>query len=68
MIELFLYNISPDPEKRPEFSKIKEVLYNSFIKDFKYKNITDYFEYDFQPSIYKSYKNEVIPYLNFFTN
>ena len=68
MIQLFLYNISPNPEKRPQINQIKEVLYNSFIKDFKEKNITTYFEYEFQPSNYQFYKNEIIPYLNFFHN
>ena len=68
MIQLFLYNISHNPEKRPQINQIKEVLYNSFIKDFKEKNTTTYFEYEFQPSNYQFYKKEIIPYLNFFHN
>ena len=68
IIELFLYNISCNPENRPSFEKIKQVLYNTFIQDFKSKEKNEYFEYNFSLSDYDFYKKDIIPYLHFFKN
>jgi len=68
MTELFLYCLSPDPNKRPELSKIKEVLYDTFIKDFKHEVSNRFFEYKLGLTEFKFIKNQVIPHLYFFTN
>lgn len=68
MTELFLYCISPNPDKRPELYKIKEVLYETFIKDFKDEVSNEFFEYKLGFNEFKYIKNEVIPHLYFITN
>ena len=68
MTELFLYCLSPDPNKRPELSKIKQVLYDTFIKDFKHEVSNEFFEYKLGLTEFKFIKNQVIPHLYFFTN
>lgn len=68
IIQFLFKNLSPDPETRLEFSKIKELLYNTFKEDFKSSNSNNYLTYNFSTSNYIFYKKEIIPYLNFFTN
>ena len=68
IIQFLFKNLSPDPDTRLEFSKIKELLYNTFQHDFKSNNSNQYLTYNFSTSNYNFYKKEIIPYLNFFTN
>ena len=66
LTQLFFYCLSPNPNKRPKLDEIKEILYNTFIKDFNDKTSNNFFEYQLDLSEFKYLKNEIIPNLNFF--
>lgn len=67
-IQLLLYSLSPNPNKRPTISKLKEILYTTFNKQFPKSLSSKFLDFSLTDNEHKYIINEVVPYLYLFKN